>query len=104
MGAASRTGRLLCECSRVHISENDLKKHLVQFPVPNNLVCIPVMDANLKATIRKEGLKTSLEVDLDEDLATIQLKIPDIIGPLEWPGRLASAISMGRFRQLISVI
>ena len=40
------------------------------------------MDANLKATIRKEGKNTSSAVDLDDDWASIQSKIQDIMGPI----------------------
>ena len=59
-----------------------MKKHIEQYPVPDNLSCVPTMDANLKATIRKEGKNTSSAVDLDEDWASIQSKIQDIMGPI----------------------
>ena len=66
--------------SKTHVLESDLKKELEFFPTPSNVSCVPLLDANLKSTLRKEGSKEA--IDVDEDLTTIQRKVQDIMGPL----------------------
>ena len=66
--------------TKQHVGDSDLKKQMKHFPIPENVSCVPTLDANLRTTLRKEGSNSAVE--LDDDLATIQKKVQDIIGPL----------------------
>ena len=52
----------------------------IVYPPPSNLSLIPKMDASTKAKLR--GDQKAGVVDADNDLATIQGKVQDVVGPL----------------------
>ena len=66
--------------TKLHIPDADMKLNLEDFPVPDNISCVPLMDTTFKNLLKKEG--KALVVDQDQDWETVQQKLQDVMGPL----------------------
>ena len=51
--------------AKMHVAEADLKAdlELENFQPPSNIDCVPVMDANLRNTLKKEGSNAAIDVE-----------------------------------------
>ena len=64
-----------------HISDSDMLNEMQEYPPPANLKdLVPVLDPYMKKTLTEEG--KGLVKDQDGDLATIQNRMLEIMGPL----------------------
>ena len=57
-----------------------MKKFMSLYPAPSNLNCLPRLDESAKKLLKDKNLHQASE--LDDEFATIQDKIQDVMGPL----------------------
>ena len=66
--------------AKEHVSDTDMAAWVEEYPPPSNLKMVPELDAAIKRSLREDG--KGAVVDADDDLARIQSKIQDVLGPL----------------------
>ena len=71
--------------TRKHYTDSDLNAFMENYPSPTNVDCVPHLDNAVKKRLQKEGKNSA--VDHDNDLALVQKKIQDVLGPWELHGR-----------------
>ena len=68
------------EYTKKHYSDKDMKNFMKVYPAPSNINCVPQLDDSAKKSLKDKNLSQTAE--LDEEFATIQEKIQDVMGPL----------------------
>ena len=66
--------------TKMHISDKDWATNMENYPPPANVDAVPTMDNNFRKLLKDEGQNTA--IDVDQELASLQKKVEEIMGPL----------------------